>query len=138
MDADFNGDGVRDTVIADPEATVGSARGAGVVHIVYGGGKGSMQLSQETAGVLGGSEAGDQFGYAVAVYDADADGCSDIAVGVPYEDLSTNEPAQGDVGQDHGETSGAGAVKLRRSRSGTAWAAGCGIVVRCRRLNIRP
>ena len=66
VDADFNGDGVRDTVIADPEATVGSARGAGVVHIVYGGDKGSMQLSQETAGVPGGAEADDGFGSEVA------------------------------------------------------------------------
>jgi hypothetical protein len=33
---------------------------------------------------------------------------------------------------------GADAVKLRRSRSGTAWAAGSGMVVRCRRFSFRP
>ncbi|MBD2828794.1 MULTISPECIES: FG-GAP repeat domain-containing protein [Streptomyces] len=89
VDADFNGDGVRDTVIADPEAAVGGVRGAGVVHIVYGGGKGSTHLSQETAGVPRDAAADDGFGSAVAVYDADADGCSDIAVGIPNKDLST-------------------------------------------------
>lgn len=34
--------------------------------------------------------------------------------------------------------SGADVVKLRRSRSGTAWAAGPGTLVRCRRFSLRP
>ncbi|MFJ9638664.1 VCBS repeat-containing protein [Streptomyces sp. NPDC101178] len=121
MEADFNGDGVRDTVIADPEAAVGSVRGAGVVHIVYGGGKGSMQLSQETPGVSGAAEPGDGFGFAVAIWDADGDGCSDIAVGVPYEDLGTARDAGG-VQVVYGSGTGLGngrAVKEYHQGSGS-------------------
>ncbi|WP_244258110.1 VCBS repeat-containing protein [Streptomyces sp. Tu 2975] len=93
VESDFNGDGIRDTAIADPEATVGTVPRAGKVHIVYGGGKGAMELSQETAGIPGGAEPDDQYGFALAVYDADADGCADLAVGAPYEDISTNADA---------------------------------------------
>ncbi|MCP3755998.1 VCBS repeat-containing protein [Streptomyces sp. TBY4] len=60
----------------------------GIVHIVYGGGKGVLELTQEAA-KGGTSEAGDQFGHALAVYDADLDGCSDLAIGSPYEDNGT-------------------------------------------------
>ncbi|MCL7377227.1 VCBS repeat-containing protein [Streptomyces sp. 35G-GA-8] len=87
IESDFNGDGVRDTAIADPEATVNGVARAGVVHIVYGGGKGTLALSQATDGIPGDPETGDRYGYALAVYDANLDGCSDLVVGVPYEDL---------------------------------------------------
>ncbi|MFH8928296.1 FG-GAP repeat protein [Streptomyces pristinaespiralis] len=93
VESDFNGDGIRDTAIADPEATVGTVPRAGKVHIVYGGDKGALELSQETAGIPGGAERDDQYGFALAVYDADADGCADLAVGAPYEDISTNADA---------------------------------------------
>lgn len=95
VESDFNGDGVRDIAIADPEATVAGVRRAGLVRVVYGGDKGTLELSQETAGVPGAAEADDQYGYALAVYDADVDGCSDLAVGMPYEDISTNADAGG-------------------------------------------
>lgn len=42
-ESDFNGDGIRDTAIADPEATANGVSKAGVVHIVYGGGKESWR-----------------------------------------------------------------------------------------------
>ncbi|WP_239476251.1 VCBS repeat-containing protein [Streptomyces sp. CS090A] len=113
VDGDFNGDGVRDTVIADPEAAVGSVRGAGVVHVVYGGDKGSMQLSQNTEGVPGDAETDDGFGSAVAVYDADADGCSDIAVGIPNEDLGTTRDA-GLVQVVYGSGTGLGAGRTAK------------------------
>ncbi|WP_199822060.1 hypothetical protein [Streptomyces sp. NRRL S-37] len=88
VESDFNGDGVRDTAIADPEATVGGQERAGEVHIVYGGDKGVLSLGQESPGAPGAAEPGDQFGSALAVYDANLDGCSDLVVGIPYEDLS--------------------------------------------------
>ncbi|WP_405544860.1 VCBS repeat-containing protein [Streptomyces goshikiensis] len=91
-EADFNGDGIRDTAIADPEATVNGVSKAGVVHIVYGGGKGVLELTQEAA-KSGGSEAGDTFGYSMAVYDADLDGCADLAIGIPYEDVGGHTDA---------------------------------------------
>ncbi|MBT2368539.1 VCBS repeat-containing protein [Streptomyces sp. ISL-10] len=93
MESDFNGDGIRDTAIADPEATVAGHAEAGLVRIVYGGGKGTLELVQGTGGIPGGPERGDQYGFALAVYDADADGCADLAIGSPYEDLSTTADA---------------------------------------------
>lgn len=89
VESDFNGDGIRDTAIADPEATVGAASRVGKVTVVYGGGKGTLELVQGTGGIPGGSETDDQYGFALAVYDADLDGCADLAIGSPYEDLST-------------------------------------------------
>ncbi|MFD6974539.1 integrin alpha [Streptomyces sp. NPDC059949] len=110
VESDFNGDGIRDTAIADPEATVNGASKAGVVHIVYGGGKGALALTQEAA-KSGGSEPGDQFGYAMAVYDADLDGCSDLAIGAPHEDVGTLVDA-GRVVVVHGAPTGLGGGKV--------------------------
>ncbi|MEV8226687.1 VCBS repeat-containing protein [Streptomyces sp. NPDC079167] len=96
VESDFNGDGQRDVVIADPEATVAGHAGAGAVHVVYGGGKGNVQLSQDSAGAPGAPEGGDRFGHSLAVYDANLDGCSDLVVGIPYEDLSVT-PESGEA-----------------------------------------
>ncbi|MFJ4780672.1 integrin alpha [Streptomyces sp. NPDC088762] len=108
-EADFNGDGIRDTAIADPEATAAGMSKAGVVHIVYGGGKGVLELTQEVT-KAGASESGDRFGYSLAVYDADLDGCSDLAVGAPYEDIGTKADA-GRVIVVYGSPAGLGAGK---------------------------
>ncbi|MGW3660288.1 FG-GAP repeat domain-containing protein [Streptomyces sp. NPDC005151] len=114
MDSDFNGDGVRDIAIADPEATVAGNAEAGEVHIVYGGGKGTLRLDQDTPGVPGSVEAGDRFGFSLAVYDANLDGCSDLVVGIPYEDLTVTTPSaatyadSGLVQVIHGATTGLG------------------------------
>ncbi|MFH9858239.1 integrin alpha [Streptomyces sp. NPDC017202] len=105
VESDFNGDGIRDTAVADPEATVDGVPKAGVVHVVYGGGKGTLTLSQAPDNVPGAPEAGDRYGYALAVYDADLDGCSDLAVGSPYEDIGTAADS-GAVHVIYGSTSG--------------------------------
>ncbi|MFF3202335.1 MULTISPECIES: VCBS repeat-containing protein [unclassified Streptomyces] len=105
VESDFNGDGIRDTAIADPEATVSGAARAGEVQIVYGGGKGVLTLSQALDSIPGAPEAGDQYGSSLAVYDADLDGCSDLVVGDPYEDMGT-VPDAGNVHLIYGSTSG--------------------------------
>ncbi|MER6786186.1 VCBS repeat-containing protein [Streptomyces sp. NPDC000658] len=107
VDSDFNGDGVRDTAIADPLATVSGQEKAGAVQVVLGGGKGVTTLSQDTANVSDSAEAGDQFGFSLAVYDANLDGCSDIAVGIPYEDIGT-VPDAGLVHLVYGSPAGIG------------------------------
>ncbi|MCI3269683.1 VCBS repeat-containing protein [Streptomyces cylindrosporus] len=110
VESDFNGDGVRDTAIADPEATVDGVAKAGAVHVVYGGGKGSTTVSQAPDNIPGAPETGDRYGFSLAVYDADLDGCSDLVVGTPYEDLGT-VPDAGLVQVVYGATAGLGTGK---------------------------
>ncbi|MGW0461319.1 trypsin-like serine protease [Streptomyces tendae] len=84
---DFNCDGVEDIAVADPQATVGGDAKAGLVRVVYGGGKGTAQIDQDLDWVPGGAEANDLFGQAVDTVDYDEDGCTDLAVGTPGENL---------------------------------------------------
>ncbi|MFD3932826.1 trypsin-like serine protease [Streptomyces sp. NPDC058614] len=86
---DFNGDGVEDIAISDPKATVGSAAEAGVVRIVYGGGKGTVEVNQDLDWVAGGAEATDWFGEAIDTVDYNEDGYTDLVVGTPSEDVGT-------------------------------------------------
>jgi subtilisin family serine protease len=90
---DFNGDGVEDTVVGDPKATVGGDANAGVVRVVYGGGKGTAEINQDLAAVAEGAEPGDLFGENLATFDHDRDGYTDLVVGVPAEDVGTNTDA---------------------------------------------
>ncbi|MFI0988034.1 integrin alpha [Streptomyces exfoliatus] len=110
VDSDINGDGAPDTAIADPEATAAGVPKAGVVHIVYGGVGGTLALTQEAANA-GPSEADDRFGHALAVYDANLDGCADLAVGSPYEDVGTQGVDSGRVVVVYGSPAGLGAGK---------------------------
>ncbi|WP_234042647.1 VCBS repeat-containing protein [Streptomyces marianii] len=97
-------------MIADPQATVSGVPKAGQVHVVLGGGKGTVQVHQDMPNVSDGAEAGDQFGFSFAVYDADQDGCSDLAVGIPYEDVGV-VPDAGLVHLIYGSTAGIGQGK---------------------------
>ncbi len=85
--ADFNGDGFDDLAIGVP----GEDSGAGIVQVLYGSGTGLTATGSQTWGqtILGTdvSEAGDNFGAALAAGDYNNDGRSDLAVGVPGEDI---------------------------------------------------
>jgi len=78
--------------------------GAGAVQILRGSVNGvtlsnAQELSQSTAGIGGGPERDDQFGRSFAVGDFNADLHDDLAIGVPFEDLSDNTAA--DAGAVH-------------------------------------
>ncbi len=116
--SDFNGDGIRDMAVADPEATVAGKTAAGLVRVVLGGDKGVSEISQKLSGMAADPETGDKFGASLAVYDADKDGCDDLVVGAPYEDVKTADGAQVDAGAVyviHGRPSGIGEGSSIRS-----------------------
>jgi hypothetical protein len=90
---DFNGDGYADLAVAAPTATVGGKKGAGYVAVLYGSANGlktatKQVFSQNTAGVPGSAETGDEFGSALATADLDRDGYDDLVVGVAHEDTA--------------------------------------------------
>jgi hypothetical protein len=140
---DFNGDGVEDIAIADPKAAVGGKDGAGLVRIVYGGGRGTTSVNQDLDWVPGGSEEGDWFGESIDTVDYNQDGYTDLVVGTPSEDLDKATDAgmvdvlygaPGGIGtgsvkdthfeQDTGTGSIAGSAPETGDRMGQAVAAG--------------
>lgn len=89
---DYDGDGHLDLAVAVLWEDVGSVRDAGAVQVFYGTSSGlsvagDTILSQRSAGVYGQAEALDEFGAALASGDFDGDGRTDLAVGVPGEDI---------------------------------------------------
>ncbi|MER6692037.1 trypsin-like serine protease [Streptomyces minutiscleroticus] len=84
---DFNGDGVEDIAVADPEASAGGDAGADLVRIVYGGGKGTAQIDQDLDWAPGAAETNDGFGEASATVDYNEDGYTDLVVAAPGEAL---------------------------------------------------
>ncbi|GAA2292793.1 FG-GAP repeat protein [Streptomyces atrovirens] len=97
---DFNGDGYADLAVAAPTATVAGKKGAGYVAVVYGSANGLRTATrqvfhQNTAGVPGSVETGDEFGSALTTADLDQDGYADLVVGVGREDTA-------DGGEDSG------------------------------------
>lgn len=82
---DFDCDGVRDVAIGDPGATVGGMAEAGHVRVTYGGTGQTVTITQNSDGVSDDAEANDRFGYTLATFERNADGCTDLAIGTPYE-----------------------------------------------------
>ena len=87
---DFNGDGFADLAIGVPFEDVGAMSNAGAVSVLYGSSAGlttADQLWTQDDTGTDTSESGDAFGSALATGDFDGDGFTDLAIGVPFEDV---------------------------------------------------
>jgi hypothetical protein len=93
---DFNGDGFADLAIGVFKEDVDGIANAGAVNIIYGSAAGldedgNQFIHQNTAGtpgILDSAEAGDGFGSVLGWGDFNGDGYSDLAVGIPNEDIA--------------------------------------------------
>lgn len=91
---DFDRDNCDDLAIGIPGEDLNSIVDAGGVVVAYGGTGGinpgnSEVWTQDVMGVSGVAEAYDGFGGSLATGDFDNDGYDDLAIGVPYEAISS-------------------------------------------------
>ncbi|MEV8594243.1 VCBS repeat-containing protein [Streptomyces sp. NPDC052012] len=89
--ADFNGDGKGDVAFSAQGAYVAGKEAAGQLVVLYGTSSGVSSakrhsLSQNSTGVPGTAETGDEFGGESAYADFNGDGYDDVAVSAPTED----------------------------------------------------
>ncbi|MFD7922134.1 N-acetylmuramoyl-L-alanine amidase [Streptomyces sp. NPDC059740] len=100
---DIDGNGYDDLVIGQPNVAESGAHTGGQVTMIRGSASGltatgAITVDQDSTGVSGAGEAGDDMGASVAVGDYDLDGYADVAVGVPGEDISRDGVGYADAG----------------------------------------
>jgi hypothetical protein len=135
----FNNDLFADLAIGVPGEDIGSIASAGLVTVVYGGSNGPSLTNiqhwhQNVAGIADTAEAGDEFGRALSAWNYGKSTQSDLAIGVPFEDLlsintNTQQPDAGAVHVLYGSSSGLTATESQfwhQDRPGIASAASAG------------
>ena len=107
---DFNGDGFVDLAIGVPGQRVSGSATAGGFAVLFGSvlgltTTGDQFLTQNSNGVPGAAQTGDEFGAVLAAGDMNGDGRDDLVLGTPSEGVSGNANA-GSVTVLRGSASG--------------------------------
>jgi FG-GAP repeat len=101
---DLNCDGRDEIIVLQPSASVTGIGSAGTLTVIPTTATTtpdpalSFEWNQATAGVSGAPELNDRYASSADVFDFDKDGCDDLFVGVPNEDLTVNDVALVDAG----------------------------------------
>ncbi len=112
-----------DLAIGVPGKDISLKDKAGAVNVIYGGASGltttgNQQWSQDSSGILGTADAGDNFGYSVAVQDFGNGAPADLAAGVPFEDASSTLADTGTVNVIYGTATGLSSIGNQRWSQG--------------------
>jgi hypothetical protein len=103
---DFNHDGFADLAVGAPFENSGSTPDAGAVSVLYGSAGGLTRTGGQIFTQVGSApEAGDGFGFALAVGDFNQDGFADLAAGAPFEGVFST-PDAGAVSVLYGSAGG--------------------------------
>ena len=93
--ADVDGDGFDDVAVGSASSDLGMAihQNRGAIHVFRGSrsgltAKGDQYINQDTQGVPGRSRPVDHFGESLAAADFDGDGRADLAIGIPWKDVT--------------------------------------------------
>jgi hypothetical protein len=89
----------------------GENRGAGAVNILYGGSDGltaagDQVLSQDTRGIAGVAEQGDQFSLPLAAADLGRNSRAELVIGVAFENADSGDSHEGLVHVVYGSSTG--------------------------------
>ncbi len=112
---DFNGDGACDLAVGAPHERISGQKKGGVVNVLYGSSTGIVATGnqlwhQNIAGIKSSVQTNDRFGWSLAAGDFNGDKKDDLAIGVPYKNLSGGVKNAGAVSVIYGSITGLSAL----------------------------